>query len=100
MKITLIDSCLEWLTYLLLFIMVEFEKLQPRFKNGTHFSCYESLSKGYNVQISLFNSYMRCYVTQCSCSDNVVALTLCTDTLSQEKKTAYQIRSYVKMTIN
>ena len=38
---------------LTLIIMVEFEKLQPRFKNGTHFSCYESLSKGYNVQMSL-----------------------------------------------
>ena len=46
-------SCLEWLTCLILFIMVEFEKLQPRFKNGAHFSCYESLSKGYNVQMSL-----------------------------------------------
>ena len=33
-------------------------------------------------------------------SDNVVALTVCKDTLSQEKKSAYQIRSYVKMTIN
>ena len=38
---------------LTLIIMVEFEKLQSRFKNGTHFSCYESLSKGYNVQMSL-----------------------------------------------
>ena len=33
-------------------------------------------------------------------SDNVVALTVCKDTLSQEKNSAYQIRSYVKMTIN
>ena len=52
-KITLTVSCLEWLTCLLWFIMVEFEKLQPWFKNGTHFSFYESLSKGYNVQMSL-----------------------------------------------
>ena len=28
---------------------------------------------------------MRCYVTQWSCSDHVVTLTVCTDTLSQEK---------------
>ena len=34
---------------LTLFTMVEFEKLQPRFKNGTHYSSYESLSKGHNV---------------------------------------------------
>ena len=27
--------------------------IQPRLKNGTHFSCYESLPKGYNVQMSL-----------------------------------------------
>ena len=53
MKIMLTVSCLEWLTCLLLFIMVEFEKLQPQFKNGTHFSCYARLSKGYNVQMSL-----------------------------------------------
>ena len=26
--------------------------IQPRLKNGTHFSCYESLPKGYNVQMS------------------------------------------------
>ena len=93
-------SCLEWLTCLLLFTMVEFKKLRPGFKNSTHFSCYESLSTGYNVQMSMFNSHIRCYVTQWSCSDNVVASTVCTDTLSQEKKSAYEIRSYVKMTIN
>ena len=46
----------------------------------------------------MFNSVMRCYVTQWSCSDNVVASTVCTDTLSQEKKFEYQIRSYAKMT--
>ena len=44
---------LEWLTCLRLFIMVGFEKLQPQFKNSTHFSCYESLSKGYNVLMTL-----------------------------------------------
>ena len=27
--------------------------MQTRFKNGIHFSCYESLPKGYNVQMSL-----------------------------------------------
>ena len=53
MKIMITVSCLEWQTCLLLFIMVEFEKLQPGFKNGAHFSRYESLSKGYNVQMSL-----------------------------------------------
>ena len=95
MKIMITVSCLEWLTCLILFIMVEFEKLQPRFKNGAHFSCYESLSKGYNVQMSLGLT-----LTQWSCSDNVVALTVCTDTFSQEKKSAYQLRSYVKMTTN
>ena len=53
-KIMLIVSWhLEWLTCLLLFIMVGFEKLQPQFKNSTHFSCYESLSKRYNVLMSL-----------------------------------------------
>ena len=49
MKITLIVSCLEWLTCLFLFIVVEFEKV---LKNGTHFSCDKSLPKGYNVQMS------------------------------------------------
>ena len=49
MKITLIVSSLD----LFLFIMVEFEKLQLRFKDGTHFSFYKSLLKGYNVQMSL-----------------------------------------------
>ena len=34
----------------------------------------------------MFKSLMKCYVTQWSCSDNVVASTVCTDTLSQEKK--------------
>ena len=101
MKIMLTVSCLEWLTCLLFFTMVEFEKLQPRFKNSTHFSSHKSLPKGYNVQMSMFNSHMRCYLTQCSCSDNAVASTVCTDTLSQQKKIwAYQIRSNVKMTIN
>ena len=87
MKIMLTLSCLEWLTCCTLFTLVEFEKLQPQFKNGTHFSCYESLSKGYNVQMSMFNSHMRCYVTQWSRSDNAVASKAYTDTLSQEKKT-------------
>ena len=50
--------------------------------------------------MSMFKSHMRCCVTQCSYSDNVVASTVCTNTLSQEKKSAYQIRSYVKMTIS
>ena len=58
MKITLIVSCLEWLTCLFLFIKVEFEKLPYSsdllrlLKNGTHFPRYESLPKGYNVQMS------------------------------------------------
>ena len=26
--------------------------MQRRLKNGTHFSCYQGLPKGYNVQIS------------------------------------------------
>ena len=53
-KIMLIVSWrLEWLTCLLLFIMAGFEKLQPQFKKRTHFSCYESLSKGYSVLMSL-----------------------------------------------
>ena len=34
----------------------------------------------------MFKSLMKCYVTQWSCSDNVVASTVCTDTISQEKK--------------
>ena len=33
--------------------------------------------------------HMRCYVTQCSCSDNVVASTVYTDTLSQQKKSGH-----------
>ena len=36
---------------------------QPQLKNGTHFSCYESLPKGYNVQMSLFHSHIRFFVT-------------------------------------
>ena len=54
-KITLIVSCLEWLTCLLLFIIVEFEKLlySPDLKTVLIFSCYESVPKGYNVQMSL-----------------------------------------------
>ena len=51
-KITLIVSCLEWLIRLFLFIMVEFEKVQHRLTNDTHFSCDESFPKGYNVQMS------------------------------------------------
>ena len=47
MKIVLIVSCLEWLTCLFLFI--NWGNLtviiQPQLKNGTHFSCYKSLSK-------------------------------------------------------
>ena len=39
---------------------------QFRLNNGTHFSCYESLPKGYNVQMSLFHSHMGFYVTQWS----------------------------------
>ena len=80
---------IEWLTCLLLFIMAGFEKLQPQFKNSTHFSCYESLFK--RVQCSdefTFNSHMRCHTMV---NDNVVASTVCTDTLSQERKSAYQI---------
>ena len=57
MKITLSIPCLERLTCLFLFIMVEFEKVPYssdllRLKNGTHFPRYESLPKGYNVQMS------------------------------------------------
>ena len=39
---------------------------QSRLNNGTHFSCYECLPKEYNVQMSLFHSHMRFYVTQWS----------------------------------
>ena len=56
MKITLIVSCLEWLTCLLLFIMVGFEKLQPR-KSFKSVQCSDEF---------MFNSHMRCYVTQWS----------------------------------
>ena len=54
MKITLIVSCLEWLTCLFLFIMVEFEKLlySHDLKMITRFSCHESFRKGYG-QMSL-----------------------------------------------
>ena len=53
-KITLIVSCLEWLTCLYLFMMVEFEKVlySPDIKNSPHFCCYESLPKGHNVEMS------------------------------------------------
>ena len=47
-EITLI-VCLEWLTCLFLFIIVEFEKV---LNNSTLFSCHESIPKGYNVQLS------------------------------------------------
>ena len=52
-KIILIVSCLEWLICLVLFIMMEFKSYYTAPTHGTHFSCYESLSKGYNVQMSL-----------------------------------------------
>ena len=74
MKITLIVSCLEWLTCLFLLIMVEFEKVlyRARLKNGTHFSCYETLPKGYNVQLSnCFNSHMRCYAIVSDIPDGI-----------------------------
>ena len=54
-KMTPFVSCLEWLTCLFLFIMVEFEKglYSPDLKMLLiFFSCYESLPKGYNVQMS------------------------------------------------
>ena len=53
-KITLIVSCLEWFTCLFLFTMVEFEKVlyTSRLKNSAHFSCYKTLPKRYNVQLS------------------------------------------------
>ena len=42
--------------------------IQPRIKNGTHFSCYESVpSCSKRIQCSnefMFHSNMRCYVTQ------------------------------------
>ena len=40
----------------------------------------------------MFKSLMKCYVTQWSCSDNVVASTVCTDTLSQPKKKSGHIK--------
>ena len=44
-------------TLLILFMMVEFKSyyltIQLRLKNGTYFSCCESLAKGYNVSLSL-----------------------------------------------
>ena len=53
-KITLIVSCLEWLTCLLLFIMVELMKRHytaPTLKWYSFFLSRNS-SKGYNVQLS------------------------------------------------
>ena len=52
----------------------------------------------------MFNSHMRYYVTQWSCSDHVVTLTVCTDTLSQEKKNLHTklevmyTKNYYKLT--
>ena len=40
----IIVSCLEWLTCLFLFIMVEFEK--SRLKNGTHFLATKVFQRG------------------------------------------------------
>ena len=86
-KITLIVSCLEWLTCSILFIMVEFEKLQPQFKNGTHFSCYERVECPDEF---IFNSHMRCYVTQWSVT--IWWLRQFVQTPSPgKKKSAYQI---------
>ena len=56
MKITLIVSCLEWLTCLFLFIMVEFEKVlySPDLKMVLIFLVTKVFQKGiipgYNVQ--------------------------------------------------
>ena len=46
--------------------------MQLRLKYVTHFSCYESLTKGYNVSLSL----MRFYVTQCSTTRFYVSLSV------------------------
>ena len=48
MKITLIVSCLEWLTCLFLFTMVEFEKgtIQPRLKMVLIFLVTKVFQKG------------------------------------------------------
>ena len=66
LKITLIVSNLEWLTCLLLFIIVEFEKLlySPDLKMVLFF-LLQKCSK--RIQCSnefMFHSNMRCYVTQ------------------------------------
>ena len=58
LKITLIVSCLEWLTCLLLFIIVEFEKVlySPDLKTVLIFlvtRVFQAVPKGYNVQMSL-----------------------------------------------
>ena len=59
--------------------------IQPQRKNGTHFSCYETLPKGYNVQMSkcFQNSHTRCYVTQWSAISLVAWV--CAPTLSPRK---------------
>ena len=68
--------------------------IQPRLKNGTHFSCYESLPKGYNVRMSkcFWNSHMRCYVTQWSATSLVAwvwAVTLSPRKIGSPVKIAY-----------
>ena len=61
MKITLIVSCLEWLTCLFLFTMVEFEKVLYilDLKIVLIFLVTKLFQNG-----AMFNSHMRCYVTQ------------------------------------
>ena len=61
----------------------------PDLKMVLIFLVMKVFQKGTGVQCSdkfMFNSLTRCYVTQWSCSDNVVASTVCTDTLPGKNK--------------
>ena len=50
------------------------------------FSCYETLPKGYNVEMSLFHSHMRFYVTQSMVGDKFMRWSECVQLLLPSEK--------------
>ena len=67
MKIMLIVSFLEWLTWLFLFIMVEFNSYYTAPTEKWYFIFFLLRKSSKRVQCSnefMFHSYMRFYVTQ------------------------------------
>ena len=64
-----IVSCLELMTNLFIFIH---NIIQPPVENGTHFHCYESLSKGYNVLNEFMFQFHRRFSSHAMVGDKVL----------------------------